>query len=421
MGKALTTTGFQPHRGQATMLKWMAESPSKRFWTLRCPRQWGKTTLLLNIALDRLMNTPETYLWYITPFYKQTANIFKTKLMADLHPISRRVFKKINLSTFEIVLTNGSRMEFHSAENYESLRSATLDGMICDEFAYFRQGAWDAVLSPMLVVRGKLVIFASTPSGKNEFYTLCERGRYGGDNYLPEWASFKGDYTQTGNVKLIKEIEGKRKYTPEDNFRQEYEAEFVDGGGSVFKNVESFFSMGAWGLPTDSNYAGIDVGQNHDRTVITIFNTKGEVVFIKRFELNEQANAITLTGHLDGVIKRFPNTRTLIETNFNSGILDLLRAKENIVYPFVTTNQSKQEILHNLMFAMDAGLVRAPAIRETEQLRTEMNQMKTNLSAVRRDATYSAPSGGYDDCVMSLAIAMNALKRIGKAINFQQT
>lgn len=403
----LKVTGYTPHEGQRILHHYLDKYPYKRYFAIRTPRQWGKTTFLLNEALNICINKPKSYLWYTVPFYKQAKEIFKNKLLPVFRNIDKRLISYINKSTYEIKFANGSIIQFHSVENFEGLRSATLTHLICDEFAYFRPGAFELVLSPMLDVKGERVIFSSTPKGKNTFYDYCQRGNPKSDTYNYQWAEFVGDINQTNNADLISRQLDKKNHLPDHIFRQEYLAEFIDSGGKVFKNIDRIFTLNDFAEPTARNYVGVDLGQESDRTVVVILNQNGEMVYFKRFEVKEQQDAPELSKALTSIITNFSFCRGFIETNFNSAILDYVRLTTKLVYAFKTLNPNKNSIINNLSFAIDLGALAAP---EIPSMRFELQNYESGYSAVRRLITYSAPAGQHDDTVIALALAYKSLR-----------
>lgn len=350
------------------------------------------------------INEPGVQLWFVTPFYKQTANIFKTKLLPMISPVDRRVFEYVNRSTFELKFSNGSYWQFHSAENPESLRTATLHYLIGDEVAYWRPGVFDETISPMLIRYGRRVYFASTPKGKNDFYHYDQRGTVDSPAYHPEWASFVGNYPEIGAPHLMAEVESKRSYLPPDVYRQEYLAEFVDGGGQVFRHLDRLFTLDGYAPPGKRHFVGIDLGQEHDRTVIVILDEKGKLVYMKRFTVAEQTDPTRLLRALNDIIGSYPRAEGWCESNFNPAIATELHKLQPRIFRKHMTPDYKTKMIDRLALGISVGGLAAP---EHEQLRVELENFQVNLTATRRNLTFSAPPGGYDDCIMALGLAVN--------------
>lgn len=128
-----------------------------------------------------------------------------------------------------VVLPNGGSVMVRSADNPDGMRGAGLDGVICDEPAFFDQYVWTDVLRPMLVDRQGWAMFLSTPNGKNWFWELFERGKS-----EPSWESWQ---RPTSDNPLVppSELEAARLEGPR-TFRQEYLADFTEIIGAEWPN-----------------------------------------------------------------------------------------------------------------------------------------------------------------------------------------
>ena len=83
----------------------------------------------------------------------------------------------------------------------------------------------------------------------------------------------------------LNEIEDAKKTLPESIFRQEYEAEFIDDGGSVFENITQLSTINEFIVNKRSGeryFAGLDLARQNDYTVLTIINQRKEVVYVYR-------------------------------------------------------------------------------------------------------------------------------------------
>lgn len=326
--------------------------------------------------------------------------MFKNKLIPLLQ--GHNLVESINYSTFTVKFKSGSILQFQSAENYEGLRGATLTHLICDEFAFFRPEAYEYALSPMMAVKGEMTIFVSTPKGLNTFYKYWELGA---DEFNESWESFISLYHETGNKNLIANIEESRLYMPPEMFRQEFEAAFVSDGGSVFKDVSKAFCLADWGEANSLLLAGIDLGQTHDRTVIAVLNKSCELVFFKRFELKEQVDAPMLVKNIHGVIGKFKNILATVEKNFNPAVYDYLFKISSLYTKWTTNNDNKVKMISNLQFYISSGMLKIPDNPETEQLKKELLDYELRYTKNGKSYAFSAPNGGFDDCVIALALA----------------
>jgi len=128
----------------------------------------------------------------------------------------------------EVRFENGGLIQVRSADDPQRLRGAGLDLLIMDEAAFVKDIAWNEVLRPALSDRQGRGIFISTPKGHNWFYDLyLDAGKMDG------WAAFQ--YPTSSNPFIPgEEIEVARGEVGSLVFSQEYLAEFVAAGGTVF-------------------------------------------------------------------------------------------------------------------------------------------------------------------------------------------
>jgi len=359
-------------------------------------RQFGKTLFAENQAVKWGLENKNWKIGWISPTYKQAKKVFKeiAKALADcIYVIG------VNRGDLVIEFNNGSIIQFYSAEAYDSIRGETFDALICDEFAFFKPEAWNEVLKATVLVRGKKVLILSTPKGKNQFYNLFNLAEHN-SNYI----SFRGSSYDNPFIDP-EEIREAERNLPDHVFKQEYLAEFLDNGSSVFRNIKECVKTS---VNTSSLYAGIDLGRSDDYTVLTIVDSNNVEVYSERWRHMEWStiinNIVTQLNHYR------PNT--LVESNgAQDAIFEQIRNKvaynKNSIQPFVTTSKSKQNIVEDLIVKFenkDIGIIGHDwQINELEVFTYEYN-LKT------RAIKYSAPVGLHDDYVMSRAITTHALK-----------
>jgi hypothetical protein len=169
-----------------------------------------------------------------------------------------RAAYKMNESELTVSFSNGAILKLMGAENPDRLRGAVLDGIVCDEFAFWTQGsAFPKVIRLALAKKGGFSWFISTPNGYNFFYDLfCL------ENISPdEWKSFH--YTSYDNPHLPEEeIENIKKTSSSLVFSQEVMAEFNKPEGAIWPNFSRKLHVITKYRPDNSNpiYASIDFG-----------------------------------------------------------------------------------------------------------------------------------------------------------------
>jgi predicted phage terminase large subunit-like protein len=128
---------------------------------------------------------------------------------------------------FRITLPTGGSIQLRSADNPDSLRGATLDGVVFDEAAQAKPEAWP-FLRPTLSVRRGWAMFISTPKGLNWFHDL-----YTDAERLNGWARWRVPSTASPYIPP-EDIEEARQTMSSLLFSQEYEAEFISTGSGLF-------------------------------------------------------------------------------------------------------------------------------------------------------------------------------------------
>ena len=179
---------------------------------------------------------------WVSPVYSQSKKAFEDILNALQ---GTPILKSFNKGDFNIELVNGSKLLFRSAERYDNLRGNTLDTLVVDEAAFIRDEVWNTILKPTTLVKGKKVLFISTPKGKNYLYELYLRGL---DPDQPQYLTLRGTSYDTPFISS-EEVDEARRSLPEDIFNQEILGEFVDNGGEVFGGINEYSFTNEWEKP----------------------------------------------------------------------------------------------------------------------------------------------------------------------------
>ncbi len=308
---------------------------------------------------------------------------------------------QISESDKRATLLGGGWIQVRSADNPDSLRGEGLDFVVIDEAAFVAEEAWSEALRPALADRQGRALFISTPKGRNWFWRAYERGRDGQDASWRSWTA----PTSANPFIAPQELLDAKAGLPERVFRQEFLAEFLEDGGSVFRAIRAAVSATKLdaGEPGRRYIGGLDLAKSKDFSVLTILDDEaGAVVFVDRF------NSIDYTIQKQRIVAacgRFRLERLVVERNsIGEPIIEDLQRSGLPVHPFTTTNATKSQAIDALALAFERGDIRIPnhpiLIAELESF--EMSRLPGGTFR------YSAPSGMHDDCVMSLAFAWHA-------------
>lgn len=372
-----------------------------KFISLAWSRQSGKSTLMEILVLEWLLSESNRSIAYVCKSYLLAKKIFKE--VRQLIPES--LLGSANASDLTISSCNGSIVNFFSAESGHALRGNTFHYLILDEASFFKYELtdgghlWNDVLSPTVKVRGRKVIFVSTPLGKNNlFYEMFQRGL---SDEFPDYVSFKATIYDD-DLSTPEDIENIRKSIPVLSFRQEYLCEFLDNAVTFFQGFEhcradfDYRDVGSVCMGIDFSSVG------EDRTVVTKINGDGEVWQENvTGTLDQRYNAIArIINETRGLSRCYYETNSIGEPMANNIEKLLDGDKKRRFVAFTTTNTSKDSIISKLAVDISKKELRF----NDERLMDELSNFRCTYSKTGRPV-YAAGGGGHDDFVMSLAIA----------------
>lgn len=387
---------YQPHSNQAKIHHSINNEPHK-YYVLAIGRQFGKSLLAVNQVLFWFFNIPNCRIGWVSPIYKQSKKVFKD--IDSAFGNNQHVFKSHNGTELTYKGHNNSTIEFFSAERYDNIRGFTFDYLVCDEFAFMDSEAWTEVLRATVLVKGKKVLLISTPKGKNHFHQIFNL-----ESQNPQYKSFKMTSYDNPIINPT-EIDDARLTLPDHVFRQEYMAEFIDGGAGMFNELTIITKSDK----TNRMYAGLDIGRADDYTVLSVFNERGEMYHIERWNRDTWNNIVS---KVVARINEF-NCYTLVEVNgIGDPIFEQVKSKvsnHNLISPFVTTSKSKQDIIEQLVVANQSKELK---VLECDWLIKELELFTYEYNPKTKSVRYSAPSGFHDDAVMATAIAYQSLKSL---------
>jgi phage FluMu gp28-like protein len=364
-----------------------------RFKTLVCGRRWGKSILASYLVILAALEKPDGTFFLVSPNYSQTKIIWR---MIKKN-IPRDYVKRIMEGELFIEMKNGSMIFAKSGDTPDSLRGEGLDGVVIDEAAFVKREVWEQAIRPALADKQGWALIISTPRGKNWLYEMFLRGV--SDEVHPNYKSFH--FTSYENPFLPEEdLQEMVKGLPELSYKQEILAEFIEGGGVVFKNVIETCKYEPEEPKDDRLYCiGVDLGRHSDFTVISVGDIEGRrQVYKERFnqeDWNYISNRIRYVHNLyrNGVIY-------IDSTGMGDPIYEEL-AKEGLNIHGVNLNvKTKPALIENLQLMMETnrlGLLNDP------NLKMELSAYTYTILPTG-NVRYEAPSGFHDDEVVSVAL-----------------
>lgn len=332
--------------------------------------------------------------WF-SPTYKMLLEVWR-EAARTFAPITARR----NVQERRIEYITGGLLEFWSLDNPDVARGRRYRRVIIDEAALVPNllDAWQYAIRPTLADFNGDAWFLSTPKGRNGFWQLWQRGQ---DSQYPDWCSWQ--MPSSVNPRLAQsELDEMRATMPERVHQQEILALFLEDGSGVFRGVRKAATAEAQtnGIHGRNYVFGLDFARSEDFTVCTVLDLHTmSVVALDRFN---QIDYHVQVGRVKAMAERFRPLAIVAETNsIGQPVIEQMRRQGLPVVPFTTTNASKQIAIDALALAFERGALR---ILPDEVLIAELEaySMERLPSGLLR---YSAPDGGHDDCVMSLALA----------------
>ena len=383
------------HEAQVTIKR-----EARRYNVPCCGRRFGKTLFCNELKLDKLLEGEP--IAYMTPTYKMLEDVWRSDKEL-LGPIIREKSEQER----RIETVTGGVLDMWSLDNPDAIRGRRYKRVIIDEAASVKnlEEIWNQIVRPTLIDPGMYgdAWFPSTPKGMNGYYKLHLLGR---DAENTEWKSWH--FTSYDNPFLDPlELDVMRATMTERDYKQEILAEFLEGEGVVFRNIEACMKAPVTSPEEHREHVvvvGVDWGRDLDFTAISVgcVNCKREL-FLDRFN---QIDYAFQRQRLMGLMRRWNVKKTIVEANsIGTPILEQLQRDGVGVVGFQTTNASKAAVIEALSLALEQGSVQFlrdhSAMAELEAF--ERTTTETGLSK------YSAPSGMHDDTVIARALMLKAM------------
>lgn len=362
-----------------------------RFIVAVMGRRAGKTTGIARVGGREALDG-HPILWG-APTH-DTASIGREKIRALWGP----VIERSTIVPADSHFLGGGSILFRSFERPGGTIGRKYRLAIVDEAARVKRQPIYEDLLPALADLGGKVVATTTPRGRTgwvwEWYQKAQQGN-------PLYAVVTGPSTENPSREIAEFVEIARAEMPENLFRQEILAEFVEGEGAVFRGITAAARLDGYRAErAEGDYAiGCDVAKHQDYTVLYAMHVgTGEVHAAERF------NALDWTIIEDRIarfVDTWGGTLWLDSTGVGDGVFDRLCSRGLPVQPFKFSSESKQNLVVALSNALEKGEISFPA---DPVLIGELETFAYDLLPSGR-FRYSAPDGMHDDCVIALALA----------------
>ena len=389
--------GFSPYQKQRDIIDCCLDSKNgHQYIAVTKGRQVGLTLTGVNICIAWALQNEASTTMVIQPTYKQLRKVLR-QFNKYLSPF--RKYIDVNKSEMLITFPNGSEILLISGESEDSIRGNTPHYLWIDEAAYVSDYSWQAAIAPSLSTSdsGRKVLLSSTPAGKgNFFHTLY---------HAPFTKCFK---IKSSESPLITEEKLKilQYGLPVDLIAQEFEGEFIDGGGKVFPNIAVCATIFEWEEPQKHKhyYIGIDWGKEDDCTSVVVMDEEGNVVFIYSVRYIKWN---LIVGNVAEIIKKY-NAEVLAETNGVGSVAfdDLIAAcSTDNIEGYNMNAKGKVDLIETTVGSFSTMSIKIPSIELYPDLYKELESFTFEYQPMTRTIKYGHPEGMHDDNVIALCLA----------------
>lgn len=381
-----------PHAGQRQIL-----ALPGRFIVAICGRRFGKN-VVGSILAERAAHNGKIVLW-IEPTEDQARDVeydFINYLKTDIveHTGDDEKNWKHFRTDREIRHFSGGRIRFRSAQVRNALRGRGLDLVVLDEAADIEEDVWKLVILPQLLERNGRAIMLGTPRGKgNWLHKIFEEAAN-----KKAWSRYHAP-TSKNPLITVKQLTEMRKEFTDAEWRQEFEAEFIDSGAAVFPCVEEHIKCEPTnsGSPKKKYATGIDLGQSAYCVCVSIDPVPNIARAITRWNRQPwSVNEARCRSH----VKRWPGPATVDSTGVGSAPAENL---DDIADGFLFTDTTRTRLIRELALAWENEAIH---ICNDHQLIHELRCMEwEHVGEIPNRHLAAKSTAEYCDCVMALALA----------------
>lgn len=388
---------WQPHAGQREFLL----NPAKTK-VLACGRRWGKTEVCAIEIVAALRQDFPTQHLILAPTQDQSALLFDRVLtwlerLEMRHIVRRTPHPRVHVGPHTIRARSG-----HVGR---SLRGQEATHLVIDEAAYLPEALITEVALPMLATTNGRCTMISTPNGRNHFWRFFRFGQEGTHGVWSRAApSSESSYVSDSFLAVQRELISDRAY------RVEYNAEFLDGTGCVFRSdlVEACLVPRWEHEPRGAVRIGVDWGRYQHATAVAVVVGSREQAALVELHATGDAPWSEQVRWVAEIVSRFPGSIVTCDaTGIGDPLVEALQSavRQATVRPFVFTAASKPSLIDQLVWLIDNGRLRMTPFPD---LLREMQHFQMTLSDSGHMRLAAGP-GFHDDRICALALALHEL------------
>ena len=405
-----------------------------RFVICKMPRQSGKSTTVISYLLHYILFNSEMNLAILANKQATARELLHRLQTAYEHLPFWLQQGVISWNKGSIELENGSRI-LASSTSSSAVRGGSFNLIFLDEFAFVPYEIADEFFSSVYPTissgQNTKVLMVSTPKGMNQFYKFWTDAEHGRNSYVPinvHWSQVPGRDEKWKEETIAN--------TSEEQFRQEFECDFLGSAGTLIEPERlrtlayvDPIRTGESGLKVyeepqkDHTYViPVDVsrgvgGDYHAFSVIDITKTPYKVV--ATFKNNEMPPMVYPSA-IFPVAKHYNEAFVFVEVNDIGGqVADIL--KNDYEYPSMLSTTIRGRKGQVLGEGFGGGQT-VNGLRTTEPvkrvgcsvLKSLINEQKFIIedydiikeltTFIATKGSYEAEKGHHDDLVMTLVM-----------------
>lgn len=390
---------WQPHEGQREFLLQTATTK-----VLACGRRWGKTDVCAIEILGALHEPTPTQHLILAPTQDQAGLLFERVVgwlerLGIRHAVRRTPHPRVRVGDHVVRARSG-----HVGR---SLRGQEATHLVVDEAAYLPEALITEVALPMLATTNGRCTLISTPNGRNHFWRFFRFGQEGEHGVWSRQAPSRESPFVSRHF-----LDVQRELISERAFRVEYEAEFLDAAGAVFRadRIEACLVTRFAETPRGAVRIGVDWGRYHDATAVAVVVGSQEQAALVEMHATGDLPWNDQVSWVADIVERYPGAIVTCDaTGVGDPLAEALRAelRHATLRPFVFTGASKPALMDRLVWLIDNG--RLHMLPFPDLLR-EMQHFELQTTDTGHPKM-GAASGFHDDRVCALALAVQELPR----------
>ena len=212
----------------------LTQSPA-RFKVVPAGRRSGKTERAKRNIIRAAMNPrgfkfDDPQFACAAPTFNQAKSIY-WKDLKRMIPTWMKV--RTSETDLQIDLITGAMIRVVGMDKPERIEGSPWDGIILDEYANMKEGAWEENVLPALTDRKGWAWLIGVPEGRNHYYDIYKNacGPWNINQPKGDWDGFTWKSIE---IMEPEEIERRRAQMDPLTFQQEYEASFINFAGQAY-------------------------------------------------------------------------------------------------------------------------------------------------------------------------------------------